>query len=147
MAYTRLDARKKLAELLSAHEFMPGRKTFQMVWPAPMKNVQGMSPVAMIWDGPLWISKRSPATQSNAGLRVAVLVRRDDGKEVEAEDRLDRSVQAVLDVMNANVQLAGYWEFLEFGGETFLDFPPIETGTQYRREIIDLRAHLLADPF
>ncbi len=126
---------------------MPGRKAFQKVWDAPMKDVQGMSPVAMVWDGPLWITKRSPATTFNAGLRVAVLVRRDEGKEQLAEDILDRSVEAVIKVVNDNVMIDGIWYFLEFGGESFLDFPPIESGTQYRREILELRAHMIADPF
>lgn len=142
MAYTRKEAREKLAELLAAHEYEPGKKTFQVVYSAQVTELKGMSPVAMVWNGPVWFSNRRTADASihSAGLRVGMMVRRED--EERAEDFLDRGTDALLSIIQSNITLPPFWMYLEFGGETYLDFPPIETGAQYRREIIDLRAYM-----
>jgi hypothetical protein len=143
MAYTRREAREKLAELLAAHEYTPGVKTFAKVWSAQMKEAGGLTPVAMVWNGPLWFSTRrtADAAQYDAGLRVALMVSRNLNEE-NTEDWLDRSARALLQIVEANIELDGFWRYIEFSGESYLDFPPVETGTQYRREIIDLRVYL-----
>jgi hypothetical protein len=62
--------------------------------------------------------------------------------EEASEDWLDRSTLAVLQIVQDNLTLPNYWNYIEFAAESYLDFPPVETGTQYRREIIDLRVYL-----
>lgn len=143
MSYTRYDARHKLADLLALHEFTPGKKTFAKVWTSQMKETQGYTPVVMIWNGPLWFSTRrtADAADYDAGLRVGIYVSRELDEE-KTEDYLDRSAAAVIQTVKDNIQIPDYWGYIEFAAESYLDFPPIETGTQYRREIIDLRVYL-----
>lgn len=142
MAYTRNEARNKLAELLEAHEYAPGKKTFSKVWSSQLKEWGNLTPVAMVWNGPLWFSNRRTADAAvhSAGLRVALLVLRSD--EEKSEDYLDRGTNALLEIIQENLTLPPFWQYIEMGGESFLDFPPVETGAQYRREIIDLRAYM-----
>lgn len=143
MPYTRREARHKFADLLRLDEYTAGKKTFTEVYSAQMKETGGLSPVAMVWDGPLWFSTRrtADAAVESAGLRVGILISR-TGPEEPSEDYLDRSIEGVMRIVRNNIQLENYWNYIEFAAESYLDYPPIETGTQYRREIIDLRVYL-----
>lgn len=142
MAYTRREAREKLAQLLAEHEYQPGKRTLTKVWDAQVKEVEGLTPIAMVWNGPLWFDQKraGDAPIHSVGLRVALMVARTD--EQKSEDWLDRSTEALLEIIRANISLDGYWTYIEFAGETYLDFPPVESGEQYRREIFDLRAYM-----
>lgn len=142
MAHNRHDARKRIAALLEADEYEPGKKTFARVYTAQMKKTGGESPIAMVWNGPLWFSQRrtEDASVNTAGIRIGIYVSRTKSEEA-AEDYMDRSAAAVMRLVREHLQDDGYWYYLEFETQSYPDFPPVEEGTQYRREMIDLRAY------
>lgn len=141
MAHTREDARHRIVELLEAMEFEPGEPIFAAVYPAQMKKVGGESPVAMVWNGPLWFSNRrtADAAVNTAGIRVGIYVARNN--EPNTENMMDLISQRMLQLVKQHLSEDGYWYYIEFSNETFPDYPPIEEGTQYRREIFDLRVY------
>lgn len=141
MAYNRKSTRERIVELLSEMELRPGKPLFAAVHNAQMKSQSGLSPTANVWNGPLWLSQRrtQDATVNTGAVRVGIYIARND--EEQAEDIMDNIANQIIQMVREHLQEDGYWYYLEFGEESYPDYPPIEEGTQYRREIFDLRAY------
>lgn len=142
-AVNREVARDRIASLLSTA--LVTSNIAQAVYSGKVADFEGRSPIVVVTSTSSLREYKYMGTNTDwhnwFSFNIWVFVSFSIGDQ-EAEDRLDLIEKEIADTLMDNVSDLGYWDLIEFNGETDAGADVIVGGTPYRREIIPIRVRV-----